>query len=270
MNSTLKNIGKDILINTRRLTASFRRMPDFIIIGTQKGGTTSLFDYLKQHPQTSMSIAKEVHYYDFNYHKGLSWYKAHFPFTSNKKLTGEASPFYIFHPHVPKRVFADLPKAKLILLLRDPVERAFSHYKMNVKNGKESLSFEEAVEKENERIKDDVEKMEKDELYFGEDYRLYSYITRGFYDEQIENWFKYFPTNQLLVIKSEDFFENTEKHVKNVFNFLGLPQYDKIIYEAKNQGSKGKIKKETKEKLRQVFETHNKKLSSITNQNFDW
>jgi len=144
------------------LTSWMRMMPDFLIIGAQRCGTTSLFNYLSQHPDIYPSFPKEVHYFSNYYKKGTAWYRSHFPLTWQKKyrelvqgrkfMTGEATPYYFSHPHAPRRIFNALPKVRLFLLLRNPVDRAFSHYQYEVKMGIESLSFEEAIDKEEDRL----------------------------------------------------------------------------------------------------------------------
>src|SRR5207248_7427804 len=145
----------------RAATVPIRLLPDFLIIGTQRGGTTSLYRYLKAHPCIGATSNKDLHFFDRRFHKGLSWYRSHFPTKLEKAyaeqlrrltlVTGEASPSYLFHPHAPKRVAQVLPHVKLIVLLRNPVSRAYSQYHHAVELGFETLSFAEAIEAEEER-----------------------------------------------------------------------------------------------------------------------
>ena len=118
---------------------STRSKPDFIIIGVQKGGTTSLFNYLSQHPQISLSRVKEVHYFDVGYQFGVEWYQQFFPLEKDRhgKLVGEASPYYIFHPLAAQRIKQDLPSIKIIILLRNPIVRAYSNFQMQLRNKNE-------------------------------------------------------------------------------------------------------------------------------------
>src|SRR5437764_5111475 len=132
----------------RGITSSLRLLPDFLIIGTQRGGTTSLYHYLKTHPCVQLANTKDTHFFDKKFNKGLSWYRGHFPTRLGKYytqrvrqqpfVTGEASPSYLFHPHAPGRVAQLLPSARLIVLLRNPVDRAYSQYFHAVKLGHES------------------------------------------------------------------------------------------------------------------------------------
>src|SRR5215467_6288621 len=177
------------------MTSSLRLLPDFLIIGGQRCGTTSLYYYLTDQPCVYPAATKEVHFFDDHFASGIDWYRAQFPTSAYKNyvervrhqhfLTGEASPYYLFHPHAPRRISAALLYVKLIVLLRNPVDRAFSHYWLEVKGRYESLSFEEAIRCEQERIAGECEKMVNDENYHSFKYRRFSYLTRGIYIDQI-------------------------------------------------------------------------------------
>ena len=139
---------------SRGLTHPIRLLPDFLISGAQRGGTTSLYNYLQAHPCFELPTTKELHFFDRKFHRGLAWYRAHFPTYLEKCfaqriqgrafLTGEATPNYLFHPLVSRRVAEVLPRVKLIVLLRNPVDRAFSHYHHILDLGYEHLPFAEA------------------------------------------------------------------------------------------------------------------------------
>jgi len=166
---------------------------DFLIIGAQRCGTTSLYSYMVLHPQISSAKNKEVHYFDIFFYKGLDWYLSQFPsLSSNNKnlITGESSPYYIFHPLAAKRIFKIIPKVKLIVLLRNPVERAYSHYHHIVKLGHESLTIEEAIKSEKERLDGETEKILSGEFSFN--HQHYSYLARGIYVDQLIQYFELF------------------------------------------------------------------------------
>lgn len=197
----------------RMRTSSIRTLPDFIIIGGMKCATTALYFYLAKHPKVIPAVRKEVHFFDSHYSKGLDWYRGHFPFyrnyipivsSSKEFITGEASPNYMIYPHAPKRIAETLPKAKLIVVLRNPVDRAYSHYKHQVRVGKETLSFEEAIDREDERIEGELEKMIEDETYVSLKYSLFSYLHRGIYVDQLKAWFNYFKREQILILETEN------------------------------------------------------------------
>ena len=264
----------------RDLTAKDRVMPNFIIIGAQRCGTTSLYDYLCQHPQIIPSPVKELFYFDDYYTRPDTWYRSFFPRKREveklekgliaRVITGEASPSYFFHPYAARRIKETLPDVKLLLVLRDPIERAYSHYNHIRRLNREPLSFEEAIEKEEERIKDDVDKLAKDENYKADKRRDYSYLSRGYYARQLKEWLKYFSLEQLLVIQSEEFYRETPKVYNEIVEFLGLNSYTLPVFEAKNALKYAKMAPETKEKLKSYFAPKNEELYELLGKRFDW
>ena len=225
------------------LTSPIRTLPTFIIIGASRSGTSSLYFYLSEHPYIKPSLRKELHYFDRNFKvKSLNWYRAFFPIRCYKYFmkhiykrdfaTFEATPFYLLHPHAAKRIFSTIPNVKLIILLRNPVDRAYSHYyrirnKLD-KKGLGRISFEEIVKRSKEKLKRGEFVLWKDED-FKEFYR-YSNLIRGIYIDQIKKWCKYFPKEQMLIIKSEDLFKNTSNTLKTVYHFLNLPNWKNKEY----------------------------------------
>ncbi|NER33207.1 MAG: sulfotransferase domain-containing protein [Oscillatoria sp. SIO1A7] len=256
-------------------------MPDFLIIGAQKCGTTSLYKCLIAHPHILSATQKEVHFFDNNYSKGLDWYRSQFPMPSreemrsNQKLVvGEASPYYIFHPLVPERVRLHFPEVKLIVLLRDPVARAWSQYHHEVRLGFEQLSFEEALAAETERLAGEVERMRSDETYYSYNHQHYTYLSRGIYVEQLKAWMELFPREQFLILESEAFFGNPGETVAETMAFLGVsPEiYPK---EARcdrrdNAGSYPEMSYALKNDLVSYFVPHNRRLAEYLQVNFGW
>ena len=248
-------------------------LPDFIIIGTQRGGTTSLYTYLTAHPKIAPARVKEVHYFSVNYEKGLDWYRSNFPRTRGlrRRITGEASPYYIFHPHSPGRVKELLPDVKLIALLRDPVARAFSHYRHEVGLGEEPLSFEEAVAREDQRIAPDVERMTADPSYEGHAHRHYSYVARGRYVEQLRNWTRSFPLEQMLVLRSEDLFDEPSRVYAQTVRFLELPEHDLGSYERYNAARELEgLTPHLRTTLAEYFRPFNERLYEMLGRNLGW
>lgn len=264
----------------RDLTAKKRILPSFIIIGAQRCGTTSLYDYLSHHPQIIPSPVKELFYFDDYYQRPIEWYKSFFPTQKQREklerdlvasvITGEASPSYFFHPYAAKRIKETLPQIKLILVLRDPIERAYSHYNHIKRLNREPLSFEEALAKEVERITPDIEKLAKDEFYKADQRRDYSYLTRGYYAKQLTEWYKYFPKEQLLVVQSEEFYRETPRVYNEIVEYLGLNSYTLPVFEAKNALKYAKMAPETKEKLKAYFAPKNEELYELLGKRFDW
>ncbi|MHA6483024.1 sulfotransferase domain-containing protein [Paenibacillus sp. strain BS8-2] len=255
-----------------RIYDNSKTEPAFLIIGTQKGGTTSLYHDLIIHPQIKSAAVKEVHFFDIQYHFGFDWYKNNFPpDLSADQITGEASPYYLFHPQTPRRVREWLPEIKLIVILRNPIQRAFSHYQMMVRRGIEPLSFPDALRAESSRIEDEYNRMIKEPRFSSENCANYSYLKRGLYAEQLERWFKYFAKNQILVMSSEAWFHNPKENYKTVLQFLNLPMYDPDVYASLNTGGYDQaIPDETLEWLRNYYAKPNQQLFDLIGQNYNW
>lgn len=250
-------------------------LPDFLIIGVQKGGTTSLYHYLGQHPRVRAVEPKEIHYFDRHYAQGGSWYRSHFgesrlPRPLRRWITGEATPYYIFHPHAPDRIARDLPHAKLIVLLRDPVERAFSQYKMEAGRGIEPLSFREALEAEEHRLAGERERMLADPEYHSVPYQSFSYKARGRYVEQLRLWYSLFPRRQILVLSAEDLYREPEGVYRNALQFLGLPEYQLTNYEVMNRGRSEQLPPDIREELASYFAPYNRELFALIDREVAW
>jgi hypothetical protein len=262
----------------RRLTGRLRRLPDLIIIGAQKAGTTSLFHYLQQHPQLLPSTLKEVHYFDGGmdpavdtFEKGESWYRAHFPLAARcgpGAKVFEASPFYLFHPLVPERLATVVPKARLIVLLRNPVDRAISHYFKEHRNGYEDLPIEEAIYTEENRVCDIIAKGQwKDRRI-----RHYTYKARGRYAEQLERFLARFPREQILIINSGDLTKDTNRILRTIFGFAGVdPGFEVQNLAPRNVGAgKTTVSKQVTEYLREYFMPYNARLFDLLGEDYGW
>ena len=258
---------------SRLATAHLRALPDYILVGGMKCGTTSLFQYLQQHPGVSEVYVEEVHYFDLNYGRGLNWYRAHFPVRTKGDrgpLCGDDSPYYLFHPLVPGRVRRDVPDARLVALLRDPVDRAYSHYHHERRRGRETLSFEEAVAREGERLEGEEARMRADAGHNSWEHQRHSYIARGRYAEQLERWFDLFPREQLLVLQSERMFRDPQAVFDRVLAFLGLPDMELEGFRVFNPGGYEDMAEGTRRRLREMFEPHNEALWELLGERFDW
>jgi hypothetical protein len=277
----LKQMVKRTLKPMHLLTGPIRLLPDFIIFGAPRCGTTSLYNYLIQHPRIAPPYKKEVHFFDINYSKGRTWYRAHFPSSIYKRyvktarqqdlITGESSPSYIWYPHTPKRVFETVPRVKLIALLRNPVDQVYSHYQMNIiRWGKETLSFEEAIDKEEQRVQGEMEKMLADESYFSETHSRLSYLSGAVYVDQLKPWFELFPREQILILRSEDFYVDPPSVFKQVLDFLGLPVL-KLKDSRKHHSLRyDTMEAATRKRLLEYFEPHNQRLYEYLGVNFGW
>jgi hypothetical protein len=264
----------------RVLTAKIRLLPDFLIIGAQRCGTTSLQRYLIQHPCVVPAFRKEVHFFDKNLRKGIGWYKEHFPLLAHKYyrtavlrrgfVTGEATAAYIFYPHAAKKILETVPHARLIVLLRNPIDRAYSHYQHESSLRFEHLSFEEAIKREPERLDGEREKILADENYDSYPYRHYSYLSRGVYVDQLESWTKLFSKEQILILRSEDFFADPATVFHQVVRFLDLPPVDLADYKPYNAREYTTMDAPTRRWLSRFFEPHNRRLYDFLGRNLHW
>lgn len=279
MRASIKHNIDRISMNYRLVTGQLRVAPDFIIIGAQRCGTTSLYNTLANHPFIAPALKKEIHFFDVNFRKGLVWYKAHFPLYGRKYLTqvrkqnvltGEASPYYIFHPHVPKRIAELLPQVKLIALLRNPVDRAYSHYHHEVRKGFESLSFEDAIEREQERLRIETVKMLEDENYYSFNHRHYSYLSRGIYVDQLRVWMRFFSREQILILKSEDFYEHPPSVIKRIVEFLRLPYWNFSVNGQYSYQPYSKMDITIRKRLIDYFDPYNQELYEYLSINLGW
>lgn len=245
------------------------RLPDFLIIGAQKSGTSSLWHYLSQHPGIKPAYNKEIHYFSFHYDKPMKWYRSYFP--RAKGVTGEASTSYLFHPQAAERAAKHVPDAKIIVLLRDPVERAYSQYRHQVRQGREKRSFLEALKQEDKLMKEERKKMEADENYYSEAYDHYSYQARGEYASQLKRWYKHYPKKQVLVIDYAELAEHPSIAANKALKFLGLEQLELTTYDVIQTGGKKEPMSEAARKLLEKrFSSENKKLKKLVGEQLSW
>ena len=281
---SIKKIAKEIVERGNYLyrlsTRQMRTLPDFLIIGGQKCGTSSFYRNLVKHPSIVPAFEKEIYFFNGKFHKGINWYRTHFPLLPykyyvtkicrQKFLTGEATPGYIFHPHVPKRVFEVLPHVKIIVLLRNPVDRAYSHYYHEVRKKRETLSFEDAIKAEEKRLHGEFEKLIKNERYKSFNYIHYSYLARGIYVDQLQRWNNFFKKEQILILKSEDFFRDPQTSFDQALQFLGLPGWQVNDFRKAHVGYYPKMDTAIRNRLLNYFEPHNHKLYEYLGINFGW
>jgi hypothetical protein len=229
---------------TRRFalqTVGDRRGPDFLIIGTKRGGATSLFNYLLMHPGVlglfpqSRGKKSTDYFFSSSYHRGDDWYRSHFHTERHRRrlggslgyrpLGGEASPYYVWDPRIAERVARTCPDAKAIMLVRDPVKRAWSHYLERTQNDVEPLSFPDALAAEEERLSGELDRMLADPGYHSTAWDWYPYRSRGDYLPQLQHWTSVLGRDNLLVVRSEDMYGDVQRVFDEVCAFLGLPRH---------------------------------------------
>lgn len=218
----------------RTATASLRTLPDVLVIGAQRSGTSSLYKWLSRHPNAVGSLRKEVDYFSVDYARGEGWYRAHFPLGYRRRVAGlmgrpwmtfEATPDYLFDPRAPQRAAAALPDAKLIALLREPAGRAVSHYHHSVRNNLETLDLVSALHAESERLAPEWDRIAADPGYQALPFRRFSYVARSRYAEQLARWRAVYPKEQMLVMRSEDLFADPAGSFTAIQDFVGLPHW---------------------------------------------
>ena len=198
----------------RHLQAKFgwrhpRPLPHFLVIGTQKGGTTTLHHLLSRHPGIFLPEVKEVHYFSQHFYQSHQWYADHYQLAKPGQIRGDITPFYLFHKAVPERIRSALPNVKLIALLRDPVERTLSQYFHARRHGYENLDLLPALKAEEQRLSG-AESVVTTADGFHYSYQKHSYVSRSRYEVQLQRYQKYFSKHQLLVLRSEDLFARTD------------------------------------------------------------
>ena len=256
----------------RRITWRQRALPDFLIIGAQRAGTTSLFRALSQHPQLYPSFTKEVHYFDGggqpgtdNYARGEAWYRSHFPLRITLGTDGktfEASPLNLYHPQAPARLHALLPKARLIVLLREPAERALSQYFLEQRRGNEPLPLLQALQAEEQRLQNTP----------AFSFHHHSYKTRGHYAEQLQRYLALFPREQLLILPSERWFNQPQTVLQSVCAFAGVPPFPAPPDPSNHTSQRHArtIDPAVYAYLRDYFTPHNQALLALLEEEFDW
>ncbi|HVS85448.1 MAG TPA: sulfotransferase domain-containing protein [Gaiellaceae bacterium] len=257
----------------RRATARARSLPDFLVIGAQRAGTSSLYNALVRHPLVVRAAVKEVQYFSLFSEKGDGWYRAHFPLRARLRAgqrTGEATPYYLFHPRAAERAAAVVPEARLVVLLRDPVERAISQYHFQRRLGFEPLeTFEAALDAEEERLAPELPRVLDEPGFAGFAHQHFSYVSRGEYAEQLERWFAVFPRERFLILESGELWSDPAGSYAKTLAFLGLPPHE-LGYPHRNAGDYPEIDPAIRARLRDRFAPSNERLFDLLGRRFDW
>ncbi|MFD2767777.1 sulfotransferase domain-containing protein [Micromonospora eburnea] len=275
---------RESLVRYGERTSDRRPLPDFLIIGTKRGGTTSLWRYLLEHPLVPRLFpawnTKTSHYFEDNFVRGEAWYRSHFPTVKQRQAlerrhggpsrVGEAAPLYMFHPLAPGRVADLVPSVRLIVLLRDPVERAYSHWKERRAEGVEPLGFAAALAAEEERTAGERERLVADPTYVSNAYDWYSYRARGRYLDHLTPWLDRFGREQLLVLPSETLYREPATTYARVLDFLGLPPYRLDRYEVFNDRRGGAMDPAVRAELTRYYAPRNQALADRLGMTFDW
>ena len=253
------------------ITASSRVLPDFIIVGTVRSGSTSLYYNICEHPSVLSAAYDEIGFFDSNYHLGINWYRSMFPTIKEMEnverktgfaITGEDTPFYFWKEEAAKRIFEMNSNSKIIGIFRNPVDRAYSNYNLAIRSKTEELTFEEAIDEE-------IDFLKKHSFRESTDNKR-SYLAKGIYENQIKIWFELFPREQIHLLSTEDMQKNPEKTLQKAFRFLEIPDY--IIKNPQKQKAVEykKMNNETREKLVDFYKQHNERFFKTIQKNFGW
>jgi len=257
-----------------RLTGGARMLPGFLIVGGQRCGTTSLYRALAAHPAILKPVLhKGVHYFDTGYHHGMSWYRGHFPLLRTARalharigiapIAFESSPYYLYHPLAPVRIARDLPGVRLIVLIRDPVERAYSHHAHEVARGFETVTdFERALALEPIRLADEERRINEDPRYQSHSHQHHGYLTRGQYVDYLIRLERLFGRDRIHVVDSATFFAAPERVYAQVLQFLGLPHLGQVRFRRYNARPRAPMRPALRARLMDYFQPYDERLAA--------
>lgn len=256
----------------RQATSRLRPLPGTVIVGVAKSGTSQLFSYILRHPRCFGSVEKEVNYFSYHSQRSLGWYRSRFPRARTVEAVDgicmEASPSYLTTPHALPRMYRVLPKAKLLVILRDPVARAFSQYQHHKQRRQESRPFDEIVR---ESIANSPPVARRDRPLPPLPESVAYYIWQGYYASLLAKLFGVYPRKQVLVLDAGHMFDDTNAVCQQVFDFLGLESFDVKPDRIYNRGFyRETIDPATAELLREHYRPHDEWLAELTGQKFGW
>lgn len=267
-----KRLAQAAVVTAGRATHGARMLPGFLIVGAQRCGTTSMYRTLAQHPALFKPLLhKGVHYFDTSYERGLAWYRGHFPLQATaarvqrrlgvRPLAFESAPYYAFHPLAGQRIAADLPGVKLLMLVRDPVERAYSAHSHELGRGFETEPFERALELEEQRLAGEEQRIAADPAYRSHSHQHHAYLARGRYIEQLERLEKLVGREAIHVVDSHEFFTDPERVHAEVLSFLGVPPVGGTVFERHNARRRAPLSNDLRRRLEEYFQPYDERLA---------
>ena len=276
-----RRLGRRAALSWGLATSRLRGLPDFLLVGAQRCGTTSLFRALLSHPHVMRaSYYKGVNYFDVNAERGVAWYRAHFPvsYTTRRHAAPgqdhaqvfEASGYYMFHPHAPQRIVDQLPDVKIVAMVRDPVERAFSAYKHEFARGFETETLERALALEDERVEPELARMIQNPSYQSDVYRHQAYRRRGHYAEQLQRFVDALGPDSVHVVQSELFFTQPDQEYGRLLEFLDLPVVLPASFDRYNPRPSAPLDASVAARLREHFTPHDAALEPFLHGTPSW
>jgi len=277
----IKEGGKWMREQGARATWQRRALPDLVLVGVQRSGTTALTEALYRLSNVERPrLGKGSHYFSYNYHRGWPWFQSQFPtsiaaaaverFKGRPLFCFDACPYYLFHPFAVERMAQALPEVKVLVMLRDPVRRAESHYHHSVTHGHEELDFEEAVAAESKRLAGEDERMQQDWTYWSHGHEHHSYISKGMYADQLERLFRFYPTDQVKVLQSEAFYRNADTVLAEVTDWLNLPAVTLDPADDRNANQYKPMDEKIRASLTEIYREPNERLFALLGTRYDW
>lgn len=262
-----------------RLTARWRMLPAVVIVGAQRSGTTTLFRLLSDHPEVVRpTTSKGMAYFDLNYHRGPRWYRGHFPLRlrwprrsgDRRRLTFESSGYYMFHPLAAGRIAADLPEAKVVVMLRNPVDRAYSAHRHELRRGFETEDFETAVDLEPGRVAGAQDRLRDDPSYRSFEHQHHAYLSRGEYAPQVSRLFETVGRERTYVIDADEFFRDQAAELAALCSWLGIEEPAAESSEAWNAQPREPMPDALRARLMAHFEPFDEELARVLGRTPSW
>ncbi|MDH3301254.1 MAG: sulfotransferase domain-containing protein [Acidimicrobiia bacterium] len=258
-----------------------RVLPDLVLAGVQRSGTTALFEALYRLPMVERPRrGKGSHYFSYNYHRGWEWYQSQFPTRRWADLVElrhghpmfcfDACPYYLFHPFAIERMAQALPEIKVMVMLRDPVRRAESHFHHSVRHGHETLPFEDALAAEEGRLAGEDDRMQEDWTYWSHSHEHHSYVSKGRYADQIERLFRHYPRDQVMILQSEAFYRDPTRVLAEVTDWVDLPPVELTGSDDRNGHDYTPMDRAMRDQLVALYRKPNERLFELIGRRFDW
>lgn len=278
-------LAKRMLRRGGMATASLRRDPDYLIIGTKRGGTTSIARWLLEHPEVAgmwppPEHRKGAYFFDVNYERGRDWYRSHFPTrfshrraeaaAGHRLQIGDATPYYLHHPHAAIRARRIAPLASVVALIRNPIDRAHSHWQERVRAGVETLDFPEAIDAEADRLDGEFERMEADPTYVSFAHQHFSYVDQGRYAPGLRRWFDAYGRDRVLVVRSEDMYEDPATSYDEICTHLGLGHHRPAAFDAWNLKPKSALDPDVRARVAAELADDIAEVSDLLGRDMDW
>jgi hypothetical protein len=272
-------VVRRVVLGWGMLTAPARMLPDVIIVGAQRSGTTTLFRMLSEHPQvTRPTLSKGMAFFDLNDQRGMRWYRAHFPLKplawmrrpGKRRLTFESSGYYMFHPLAAGRMAAQLPDVRVVALLRNPVDRAYSAHRHELRRGFETLEFDEALRQEEERLRGEEQRLLDDPLAYSFEHQHHAYLARSRYVDQVRRLLDTFGHDRVLIMDAEALFADPQGEFGRLCDWLRIDRPAEVGNEQWNAEPRDPLTPERRAELTDYFAPYDEELAALIGRPLSW